>query len=90
MRGYFGIGVEGISKPHNVGALTRTANAFGASFFFAVAPAVDFRALAETDTSTSYLHLPTYVYDDLDAIQLPKDCRMVGIELTDDAIESWS
>ena len=37
-RGYFGIGAEGISKPMNLGALMRTAHAFGASFksgFFA-------------------------------------------------------
>ena len=33
-RGYFGIGVEGVSKPMNVGALMRTAHAFGASFVF--------------------------------------------------------
>ena len=31
MRGYFGIGVEGISKPMNLGSLFRTAHAFGAS-----------------------------------------------------------
>ena len=29
-RGYFGIGVEGVSKSANVGALLRTAHAFGA------------------------------------------------------------
>ena len=36
MRGYFGIGVEGISKQMNVGAIMRTANAFGASFVFTI------------------------------------------------------
>ena len=36
MRGYFGIGAEEISKPINLGALMRTANAFGASFFFTI------------------------------------------------------
>ncbi|MEQ9489481.1 MAG: RNA methyltransferase [Alphaproteobacteria bacterium] len=87
MRGYFGIGVEGISKPRNVGALTRTAHAFGASFFFAVSPVVDFKALKESDTSAAYLHLPTYVFNGVDSIQLPRDCRMVGVELTDDAID---
>ena len=30
MKGYFGIGVEGISKAVNVGTLFRTAHAFGA------------------------------------------------------------
>ena len=39
MRGYFGIGVEGISKPMNLGNLLRSAHAFGASFFFTVSPA---------------------------------------------------
>jgi hypothetical protein len=34
MRGYFGIGVEGISEPLNVGNLLRSAHSFGASFFF--------------------------------------------------------
>ena len=37
MRGYFGIGVESISKPMNVGNLIRSAHAFGADFFFAIA-----------------------------------------------------
>ena len=36
MKGYFGIGVEGISKAMNLGSLLRTAHAFGASFAFAV------------------------------------------------------
>ena len=36
MRGYFGIGVEGISKPMNLGAILRTAHAFRASFAFAI------------------------------------------------------
>ena len=36
MRGYFAIGSERISKPMNLGALMRTANAFGASFVFSI------------------------------------------------------
>jgi len=36
MRGYFGVGVEGISKSYNLGAVLRTANAFGASFAFTI------------------------------------------------------
>ena len=32
MKGYFGVGVEGISKAINVGTLFRTAHAFGAAF----------------------------------------------------------
>ena len=36
MRGYFAVGVDGISKPMNLGNLMRIANAFGASFFFTI------------------------------------------------------
>ena len=34
MRGYFGFGAEGISKPMNMGNLVRSAHAFGAKFIF--------------------------------------------------------
>jgi tRNA G18 (ribose-2'-O)-methylase SpoU len=34
LRGYFGMGVLGISKAMNVGSLLRSAHAFGASFVF--------------------------------------------------------
>ena len=46
MRGYFGIGVEGVAKPMNLGALWRAAHAFGASFVFAVGAAYGRRAAA--------------------------------------------
>ncbi len=36
MRGYFGIGVQGISKEQNVGTIARTAHSFGANFFFTI------------------------------------------------------
>lgn len=87
MRGFFGLGVEGISKPRNAGALFRTAHAFDASFVFAVAPAVNVREIHSTDTSASTNHLPLYEFGSIDEMVLPKGCRLVGIELTDDSIE---
>ena len=36
-RGYFAIGIEGISKAVNLGNLLRSAHAFGASFVFTIA-----------------------------------------------------
>src|SRR3546814_8055789 len=60
MRGYFGIGVEGISKPMNVGNLFRSAHAFGADFVFAIAPAVNLRELHKSDTSETPRHVPLY------------------------------
>ena len=87
MRGYFGIGVEGISKPMNVGSLFRTAHAFGADFVFALAPAVNVKELYRSDTSQTAEHVPLHVYDNAEALKLPKGCALVGIELLDEAIE---
>lgn len=86
VRGYFAIGVEGISKPMNLGNLMRSAHAFGASFIFTVDAHYSVRK-SRSDTSKSEYHLPYYAWDKVEEMQLPKDCRLVGVELTDDAVE---
>ena len=48
-RGYFGIGTEGISKSANMGALMRTAHAFGAAFCFSIGAGYDARAARQAD-----------------------------------------
>ncbi|WP_373087169.1 RNA methyltransferase [Sneathiella sp.] len=85
-RGYFGIGVEGISKPMNAGNLFRTANAFGASFVFTIGAEYSVRK-ARSDTSVAPNNIPWYDYGTLDEMQLPKGCKIVGVELLDEAIE---
>ena len=86
MRGYFGIGVEGVSKPMNVGNLVRSAHAFGASFVFTVA--ANYRpADGKSDTSDTPAQVPFYRFDSLESMRLPEDCALVGIELDDDAVE---
>jgi len=87
MRGFFGVGVEGISKEANVGNLVRSAHSFGASFFFTIAPDVDVNAMRVSDTADSFNHLPYYEYDSVAKLDLPKECSLVAIELTDDAID---
>jgi tRNA(Leu) C34 or U34 (ribose-2'-O)-methylase TrmL len=87
MRGYFGIGVEGISKPMNLGNLLRSAHAFGASFFFTVDAAFDAREVALSDTSDAAQHLPLYTFDAPDEMQLPRACQLIGIEFTEDSVE---
>ena len=62
MRGYFGIGAEGISKPTNVGNLARSAHAFGASFLFLVDPHHTIET-AHADTSESERQVPLYRFD---------------------------
>ena len=87
MRGYFGIGAEDISKPMNLGALMRTAHAFGASFFFTLNAHAKVREAYHADTSRSFGHLPYYPYENVAALRLPKGCALVGVELTDDSVE---
>ncbi|MCF8465794.1 MAG: RNA methyltransferase [Sneathiella sp.] len=85
-RGYFGIGVEGISKPMNAGNLFRTANAFGASFVFTIGAEYSVRK-ARSDTSIAPKNIPWYDYNNLEEMQLPKGCKIVGVELLDEATE---
>lgn len=87
LRGYFGIGVESISKPMNMGALMRTAHAFGASFTFSVDAAKAIRQMHNADTSKSSAHVPFYPWATIDDMALPKGCLLVGIELNEDAID---
>jgi tRNA G18 (ribose-2'-O)-methylase SpoU len=87
MRGYFGVGAEEISKPMNLGALMRTAHAFGASFFFTLNAAPKVREAYQSDTSKSMGHLPYYAYEKTEDLRLPKGCVLVGVELADDAVE---
>jgi tRNA G18 (ribose-2'-O)-methylase SpoU len=87
MRGYFGIGVEGISKPMNLGSLLRSAHAFGASFAFTIGAAFDARQTALADTSAAVANMPFHPWPDLAAMDLPQGCRLVGVELMEDAID---
>ncbi len=87
MRGYFAIGVEGISKAMNVGSLFRTAHAFNANFVFTVAAVYARDEGGRSDTSDTPGHIPFYSFPDVDSLVLPDDCTLVGVELTDDAEE---
>lgn len=86
-RGYFSVGVEGISKSFNLGNLMRTAHAFGASSFFTINDTVVMSEVRGTDTSDSSLHLPFYRYPTVAELVLPKDCVLVGVELLPDAVD---
>ncbi len=86
MRGYFGIGVAGISKAMNVGSIMRSSHAFGASFLFTVAATYEKDEGRKSDTSAAWEHLPFYEYPDIEALRLPQDCMLVGVEIVDDAI----
>jgi tRNA G18 (ribose-2'-O)-methylase SpoU len=86
MHGFFGIGVEGVGNPANVGSLFRSAHAFGAAFVFTVAADYTRRRGRAADTSDSPADLPFYDFPDVAALLLPHGCRLVGIELVEDAL----
>lgn len=86
MKGYFGIGIEGASKPMNMGNLIRSGHAFGASFIFTVGAHYRVRE-ARSDTSKTQDSVPWYDWDDCAAMALPAQCQLVGVELIDDAID---
>ena len=87
MRGYFGIGVEGISKEQNVGTIARSAHSFGASFFFTIAPDLDVEKFRASDTSDAFDHVPYHQYDSVEDFELPEGCQLVAVELVEDSIE---
>lgn len=87
MRGYFGVGSERISKQMNLGAVMRTAHAFGASFIFTVGSRLKAREAALSDTSKSAEHVPLYEWETAGDIALPKQCVLIGVELDDRAVD---
>lgn len=86
MRGYFGIGVWRFSKVMNAGNLFRTAHAFGASFVFTIEAEYKVRK-ARSDTSLTPRSLPWYDCERVEDFHLPEGCRLVGVELTEEAVE---
>lgn len=87
MRGYFAIGVEGISKSYNLGSLMRTSHAFGAAFLFTVNAKYQQREGGKIDTSRAPAHVPLFEWDSIDDMDLPKGVQLVAIELTEDAVD---
>lgn len=86
MRGFFGVGVQSISKEQNLGNLVRTTHAFGGSFFFTIKPDIDLDLVRVSDTSDAFDHLPLYNFDSVDSLRLPTGCQLVGVELTDESV----
>jgi len=86
-RGYFGIGVEGISKAMNLGAILRTAHAFHASFSFTINASINVDEILQADTSIAINNMPVHAYKGLGDFTLPLGCRLVGVEITDDAVD---
>ena len=87
MRGYFAVGVLEISKSRNMGALMRTAHTFGAAYTFTIGSEVTRQKVRQADTSNAELHLPYFDFPSLEDMSRPRGMQLVGVELTDDAVE---
>jgi tRNA G18 (ribose-2'-O)-methylase SpoU len=86
VRGYFAIGGERMSKALNLGNLMRSAHGFGATFTFTIG--ATYQALeARADTSKGGWHLPHYNWRSIEEIALPEHCRLIGVELVEDAVD---
>jgi tRNA G18 (ribose-2'-O)-methylase SpoU len=87
MQGFFGVGIDGSNKIMNAGNLLRTTHAFGGSFFFFVRPSLDMDELEQSDTARSTGEMPVYRFNTAKDLLLPSGCSLVGVELTDDAVD---
>lgn len=83
-RGYFGIGIENTKTGANVGTLWRSAYLFGASFIFTIGHRYRFQS---SDTVKAWRSIPLFPYESFEDFHssIPRDCRVVGVELTPDA-----
>lgn len=82
-RGHFGIGFYNPKYQVNAGTLIRSANAFGADYFFTIDDRYDGQASATGHDR----HLPIFQYDSLDEWRksIPFDTEPVAVEITPDA-----
>ena len=83
-RGFFGIGIEYPRTAKNVGTLWRTAHIMKADFMFVIG---HYKPVA-TDTLRSWRHVPLFEYESFGQFysSLPKDVRLVGIELDERSV----
>ena len=84
VQGYYAIGVFNPKTDHNIGTLWRSAYILGASYIFTVGK----RYKKQTsDVTRTWARIPYFHYDTLEDLtnNIPYDCLLIGIELTEDA-----
>ena len=86
MRGYFGIGIEYTKSKKNIGTLWRSALLFKSAFVFTLGMRYKWKP---ADTYKTWRHVPLFQFQSLDELiqSMPKDAQLVGIEMTEDAID---
>lgn len=83
-QGFFGIGCVNMKYEVNYGSLFRSAQIFGADFIFLIGKRFKKQA---TDTTRSWQNIPLFQYDSFQEFNKnrPYDCKLVGIELMEEA-----
>lgn len=83
---FFGIGIQNGKTPENLGVLWRTAQNMGASFIFTIGNRY---AKQACDTHNAVKSIPYYHYSTFKDFHknLPKGTRIVGVELTENAVD---
>ncbi len=84
--GYYGIGIEHGKTKFNYHTLFRTAQILNCDFLFVIGARFQTHT---ADTMCSYRHIPVLSYKDFDDFNShrPFNCRLVGVEMTDTAID---
>jgi tRNA G18 (ribose-2'-O)-methylase SpoU len=84
IEGYFAIGVYRGKNEHNIGTLWRSAYILGASYVFTVEKRYKKQS---SDVLKTWARIPLFHYDNFDALldNIPYDCRLIGVEMTETA-----
>lgn len=84
-RGYYGIGVYLSKSKENIGSLFRTAFILNAQYIFTIGQRYD---LQKSDTVKAYRNIPLFQYNSFEEFYstIPKDCKLIGIELCDRSV----
>jgi tRNA(Leu) C34 or U34 (ribose-2'-O)-methylase TrmL len=87
-RGYFGIAIWNPKYESNIGVLLRSSAVFDASFMATIGQRR--YKNQKCDTMKSWKHVPLYHYESFEDFKkhLPKECMVVGVELTQTAIDT--
>lgn len=84
VQGYYAIGVFNPKTDHNIGTLWRSAYILGASYIFTVGKRYKKQS---SDVTRTWARIPYFHYDTLEDLteNIPYDCLLVGVELTENA-----
>jgi tRNA G18 (ribose-2'-O)-methylase SpoU len=84
-RGYFAIGIYGAKNSINMGTLWRTAHLMGAQYIFTIGQRYKRQP---SDVYDSSRHMPLFEFTTFEEFQAarPKDCSLIGVELSDTAL----